>query len=166
MAFPAQNARAAAPGPNSAPNDIAGLCAVAAELAALLDRETKLIRSMHIRDIGPLQADKLRLTKACGTALKTIDPAKPIAPALKDRWRAISKHLGDAAIANEMALRVGHAATDKLVSAIIGHIERRHSTATSYARPMARQMTPARAATTNSLARRPTLAGVTVDRSL
>jgi len=163
MENPTQTATSA---PNGAPNDIAGLCTVAAELAALLDRETKLIRTMHIRDIGPLQTDKLRLTQACGAALKAIDPAKPVAPAIKDRWRAISKHLGDAAIANEMALRVGHAATDKLVSAIIGHIERRHSTATSYARPMARQMAPARAAATNSLARRPTLAGVTVDRSL
>jgi hypothetical protein len=158
-------AQSTAPVPAGTPNDIAGLCTVAAELAALLDRETKLIRTMHIRDIGPLQADKARLTKACGTALKAIDPAKPVAPALKERWRAISKHLGDAAIANEMALRVGHAATDKLVSAIIGHIERRHTTATSYARPMARQMGPVRAAATVA-GRRPTLAGVTLDRSL
>jgi hypothetical protein len=158
--------QASASTPNQdGPADVAGLCLVATELTALLDRETKLLHAMRIRDIGPLQADKTRLTKACGTAIKTIDPAKPVPPAVKDRWRQISKRLGDAAIANEMALRVGHAATDKLVSAIIGHIEQRQKTATSYAKPMSRQMAPVRAAATNA-GRRPTLAGVTLDRSL
>lgn len=158
-------AKPATPVAKDGPSDLAGLCDVATELAALLDRETKLIRSMHIRDIGPLQADKARLTKACGFALKAIDKTKPIAPAVRERWRTISKHLGDAAVANEMALRVGHAATDKLVSTIIGYIERRHSTATSYARPMARQMKPVRAAAINA-GRKPMMAGITVDRSL
>ena len=79
-------------------------------------------------------------------------------------WQAVEKlealagkKLGDAAIANEMALRVGHAATDQLVSAIIGHIQKERSSASGYARPKA--VTP-------GASRRPTLAGVTIDRSL
>jgi hypothetical protein len=141
----------------AAPSSIPALCAVADELALLLDRETALIRAMKLKDIVPLQADKARLTKLCGTALKSIDPGAPVAAALKDQWRAASKKLGDAALANEMALRVGHAATDHLVSAIAGHIHRQRSVSTGYARP--RPVAP-------GAARRPMLAGVTIDRSL
>lgn len=140
-----------------APSGLPGLCAVARELTALLEHETGLLRAMKINEIAPLQADKLRLTKLCGTALKSIDPKLPVAKPLKEQWRTISKRLGDAAIANEMALRVGHTATDKLVTAIIGHIERRQSAKNGYMRPR-----PNAAAAL----RRPTLAGVTVDRRL
>jgi hypothetical protein len=140
-----------------APSNLPALCAIADELATLLDRETALIRAMRIKEIAPLQADKARLTKLCGTTLQQIDPAAPVANALKERWRGASKKLGDAALANEMALRVGHAATDHLVSAIVGHIERERSSATGYARP--KPIAP-------GAARRPTLAGVTIDRSL
>ncbi|HLI21446.1 MAG TPA: hypothetical protein VKV32_10040 [Stellaceae bacterium] len=148
---------APSPAAGSTPSGIPGLCAVASELTALLEQETRLLRAMRINEIAPLQADKLRLTKLCGTTLKSIDPKAPVAKPLKDQWRAISKRLGDAAIANEMALRVGHAATDKLVSAIVGHIERRQSAKNGYMRP--RPNAPA-------TLRRSTLAGVTVDRRL
>jgi len=56
-----------------------------------------------------------------------------------------------------MALRVGHAATDHLVSAIVGHIQKERSSATAYARP--KPIAP-------GLSRRPALAGVAIDRSL
>jgi hypothetical protein len=69
----------------------------------------------------------------------------------------VSKRLGDAAIANEMALRVGRAATDQLVSAIIGHIQKERRSATGYARP--KPIAP-------GASRIQTLAGVTIDRSL
>jgi hypothetical protein len=141
----------------AAPSSIPALCAVADELALLLDRETALIRAMKLKDIVPLQADKARLTKLCGTALKSIDPGAPVAAALKNQWRAASKKLGDAALANEMALRVGHAATDHLVSAIIGQIQKERSSAVAYARP--KPIAP-------GVSRRPAIAGVAVDRSL
>lgn len=159
MPFPAKTPLPPARGNKAAaaPSKLPVLCAVAHELATLLDRETALIRAMRISEIGPLQADKARLTKLCGTTLQSIDPAAPVANALIEQWRAASKKLGDAAIANEMALRVGHAATDQLVSAIVGHIQKQRSNATGYARP--KPITP-------GAARRPTLAGVTVDRSL
>lgn len=157
MPFPAKPSTPAAALKAAPPAGIPGLCHLATELTALLDRETSLIRAMRIKEIAPLQADKLRLTQLCGTAIKAIDPEAPVAKPLKDQWRAISKKLGDAAIANEMALRVGHAATDKLVSAIVGHIERRQNAKNGYARPtpvapVAMRKTP--------------LAGVTVDRHL
>jgi len=156
MALPAKPSPSASAS-GTTPSAVAGLCAVASELTALLERETALLRAMKIMDIAPLQADKLRLTKLCGTALKSIDPKAEITKPLKEQWRAISKRLGDATIANEMALRVGHAATDKLVNAIVGHIERRQSAKNGYVR--ARPNAPA-------TLRRPTLAGVAIDRHL
>ena len=145
------------PAPNgSQPQGIPGLCATAMLLATLLDQESKLIREMKIREIGPLQSEKARLTALCGTIVKSIDVSAPVAPALKDKWLAVSKRLGEAALENEMALRVGHAATDRLVSAIVGHIEGRQKAASGYGRPV-----HARAA-----ARRPVMAGAAVDRQL
>jgi hypothetical protein len=161
MPFPAKNPFPAAPRANSAaasPSNIPVLCAVANELASLLNRETALIHAMKLTEIEPLQADKTRLTQLCGTTLKTIDPEAPVSNAVKEQWRVASKKLGDAAIANEMALRVGHAATDRLVSAIIGQIQKDRAVTNAYARPKAIAPGTAR--------RPPTLAGVTIDRSL
>ena len=159
MAFPARNPLPPARSNNAAaaPSELSALCAIAAELATLLDRETALIRAMRIKEIAPLQGDKARLTKLCGATLQVIDPAAPVSNALKDQWRAASKKLGDAALANEMALRVGHAATDQLVSAIVDHIQKERSSSAGYARP--KPIAP-------GVSRRPTLAGVTIDRSL
>ncbi len=159
MPFPARTPLPPARGNNAAaaPSKIPALCAVAHELATLLDRETALIHAMRLKEIVPLQADKTRLTKLCGTTLQAIDTEAPVTDALKNQWRAASKKLGDAALANEMALRVGHAATDHLVSAIIGHIQKERSSAAGYARP--KPIAP-------GVPRRPTLAGVTIDRSL
>ena len=140
-----------------APSNLPVLCAVATELATLLDRETALLRAMKLTEIGPLQADKARLTQLCGTTLKAIDPVAPVSNALKEQWRSVSKKLGDAAVANEMALRVGHAATDRLVSAIVGHIQKERSAAAGYAHP--KPIAP-------GASRRPTLAGGAIDRSL
>lgn len=140
--------------PEAAQPGITGLCTSADELSRLLERETLLVRAMKLKQIAPLQAEKARLTKLCGATLEAIDPAAPIATALKERWRAASKRLGDAAIANEMALRVGHTATDRLISAIVGQIEQRQSAGSGYTRPAA------------AAPRRPRLAGVTFDRHL
>jgi hypothetical protein len=160
MPFPAKNPFPPARSNNAAaaPSNVPVLCAVANELATLLDRETALIRAMKLQEIGPLQADKARLTELCGTTLKTIDPAAPVSNAVKEQWRLVSKRLGEAAIANEMALRVGHAATDRLVSVIIGQVQKDRSVTNAYARPKAVAPGAAR--------RPPTLSGVTIDRSL
>jgi hypothetical protein len=159
MQFPARTPLPPARSNNAAASvsNLPVLCAVADQLATLLDRETALIRAMKIIEIGPLQADKARLTELCGTTLKTINPEAPISNQLKDQWRLASKKLGDAAIANEMALRVGHAATDRLISSIIGHIQKERTVASGYSRP--KPIAPGGS-------RRQLLAGVTVDRSL
>ena len=79
MPFPARTPLPSARGNNTAaaPSKIPALCSVAHELATLLDRETALIRAMRIQEIAPLQAEKARLTKLCGTTLQSIDPATP-----------------------------------------------------------------------------------------
>jgi hypothetical protein len=63
MPFPARTPLPSARGNNTpaAPSKIPALCAVAHELATLLDRETALIRAMRIQEIAPLQGDKARL---------------------------------------------------------------------------------------------------------
>jgi hypothetical protein len=160
MPLPARTPLPSARGNNAvaAPTNIPALCAVASQLATLLDRETALIRAMKLHEIAPLQADKARLTELCGTTLKTIDPAAPVSNAVKEQWHLVSKKLGEAAVANEMALRVGHAATDRLVSAIVGQIQKDRAVTNAYARP--KPMAPGAAR------RPPTLSGVTIDRSL
>jgi hypothetical protein len=143
---------------NAAPAQrIAALCAIADELCDLIEEETRLLRGMRIDAIVPLQADKARLTQLCGTALKSIDPETPLTPALKLRWQQASKRLGDAAIANEMALRVGRAATDRLVGAIIDQVENQRRPAAGYERPQPRQGARYRPAA---------LSGVAIDRRL
>ena len=144
------------------PQALAALCATASQLTELLEKETRLVASMRIGEIEPLQAEKVRLTKLCGTTFKTIDQAQPVAPALKTLWRTVSKRLGDAAIENERALRVGHAATDRLVGAIVTHIESQQKTTVGYTRPTA----PRGPYAGHGVVRRPALAGVTVDRQL
>lgn len=110
MAAPAE----AAPGTS--------LVAIAGELTRLLERETALVRALKIAEIGPLQADKIRLTKALQDALKQLGPGKTMPPAAKQKWQEAGKKLADAVIANERALRVGRAATERLVATIVAAV--------------------------------------------
>jgi hypothetical protein len=129
------------------------LLAIALELTRLLERETALVRGLKIGEIGPLQAEKLRLTRLLQQALKPLAGGTPLPPATKPKWQEAGKRLADAVIANERALRVGRAATERLVATVVKAVGDTRRPYRTYAPPRCR------------VSERE-LAGVAVDRSL
>jgi hypothetical protein len=126
--------------------DTAALVTLAGELATLLERETALVRMLKIAEIAPLQAEKTRLTQLFHKAMKQAPPSTASKP-----WLAIGKRLAQAAIDNERALRVGRAATERLIAAVITAVKQSRHPVASYA--------PKR-----GLLRAPELAGISLDR--
>ncbi len=105
--------------PDATPTDPQSLAALAATLAALLERETALVRAMNVAGIAPLQAEKQRLTLMFQQAIKS--PVGAATASLKGpakaAWLAQIRQLTAAAMDNERALRVGRAATERLIAA-------------------------------------------------
>lgn len=134
-------------------NPGADLVAIAVDLTRLLEHETALVRAVRIAEIGPLQADKVRLTKALQEALKQFPPGKALPPAAKQKWQDAGKKLADAVIANERALRIGRLATERLVSTIVAAVTETRRPFRTYAPPRRR-------------AAQRELAGVALDRRL
>ena len=126
----------------------ASLISLASELASLLERETVLVRALKIAEIAPLQSEKSRLTQLFQTALKQSPPN-----ASNASWLAAGRRLADAAMDNERALRVGRAATERLIAAIITAVKQSRRALASYA--------PCKGAP-----REPLIAGVSLDRRL
>ena len=98
-------------------------------LAELLVHETNLLRSGRVRDIEPLQREKLRLTLLYQKALKALTAARATITALPAPLRvqfvAASGRLADAVGENERALRIGRAATRRLLDAIVESVQAR-----------------------------------------
>jgi hypothetical protein len=128
--------------------DTAALVALAGELTSLLERETALVRALKIAEIAPLQAEKARLTQLFQTAMKQSPPTAASKP-----WLAIGKRLAQAAIDNERALRVGRAATERLIATVVTAVKRSRRPLASYA-------------PRHGLPREPALAGISFDRRL
>jgi len=120
--------------PNAAPT--AALAALANELAGLLERETALVRAMKIAEIEPLQPDKARLTQRFDKEFKAATASGDAAargPAAAP-WLAAGHRLAAAAMANERALRIGRAATERLVGAVVSAVQQSRSPATGYSK--------------------------------
>ena len=98
-------------------------------LAELLVHETGLVRSGRLRDIEPLQREKMRLTLLYQTSLKTLTAAGTTVSALPAPLRVqfvtASGRLADAVGENERALRIGRAATRRLLDAIVESVQAR-----------------------------------------
>jgi hypothetical protein len=98
-------------------------------LAELLVHETELLRSGRVRDIEPLQREKLRLTLLYQKALKALTAAGATITALpaplRAQFVAASGRLADAVGENERALRIGRAATRRLLDAIVESVQAR-----------------------------------------
>ncbi|MGH7091699.1 MAG: hypothetical protein ACREFQ_22650 [Stellaceae bacterium] len=141
----------ASPAGEAAPG--AELIAIATELTRLLEHETALVRALKVAAIGPLQADKVRLTKALQYALKEVDTGKPGPSVARQKWQAAGKKLADAVIANERALRIGRAATERLVATVVAAVTENRRPFRTYAPPRRR-------------AQPRDLAGVALDRKL
>jgi hypothetical protein len=106
------------------------LVTLADSLAELLERETALVRGMKISEIAPLQGEKSQLTLRFQKALALFEAANPasLAGSARARWLVAGQRLAAAAMDNERALRIGRAATERLVAAIVSAVKqsRRH----------------------------------------
>jgi hypothetical protein len=123
------------------PTTIAGI------LADLLERETTLVRATKLTEIGPLQPEKIRLTLLFQKTLEK--SGKPVGKA----WTAAAERLAQAAIDNERALRVGRAATDRLIATVISAVRKSRGPATTYVAKRCQT-------------REARMAGITLDRKL
>jgi hypothetical protein len=129
------------------------LIGIATELTQLLERETTLVRTLKIGEIGSLQKDKTRLTKLLQEALKQLKAGKPLPPAIKVKWQEAGRRLAEAVIANERALRVGRLATERLVATVVKAVTDTRRPFRTYAPPRRRVL-------------QKELAGIAVDRRL
>jgi hypothetical protein len=105
-------------------------------LAAVLARETILVRAMRVTEIGSLQADKTDLTALYQKTLKALIAAhggKPFAPTVKERLAAVGERLSAAVKDNELALRVGKVATERLITTIVAAVKEEQKSANAYA---------------------------------
>jgi hypothetical protein len=128
--------------------------ALADQLTELLTRETALVRAMRITEIGPLQPEKLRLAQRYQRLIKDLATATaPLPPALTSRAMRAGHRLAQAAVENERMLRVGQAATDRLIAAIATAIKRQRPATAGYT-------------TRKSAPRSASVAGIAVDRRL
>jgi len=95
-------------------------------LADLMVSETAMLSSGHVRDIGPLQQEKLRLTALYQRAVKDIEAGSiKLPPAIRAQIVAASGRLAQAATENELALRIGRASTKRLLDMVIESIKSR-----------------------------------------
>jgi hypothetical protein len=133
--------------------DPAELLDVVETLTDLLERETKLVRALHIKEIAPLQPDKLRLVQMLRKALKQFEGGATLPPAAKRKWQAMGQKLVQAATDNERALRIGRTATERLIAAVVGAVKETRRPQATYA--------PRKRA-----AREASIAGVALDRRL
>ena len=112
------------------------LMRLADSLTALLARETGLVRAMRVKEIGPLQAEKARLTAAYQTAFTAFTgahDAKALPAEIRDALAATGQRLAAAVIDNELALRVGKTATERLIGSIIDAVREQRKSVTVYA---------------------------------
>ena len=98
-------------------------------LSELLTHETDLLRAGRLRDIEPLQREKMRLTLLYQKALAALNAAGATVSALpaplRAQFVAASGRLADAIGENERALRIGRAATRRLLDAIVESVQAR-----------------------------------------
>ncbi len=112
------------------------LVALTEQLTNLLSQETELVRVMRIPEIAPLQPEKVRLTALYQQTFKALSAAgegKTLPAPLKERLATAGERLAKAVIANELALRVGKIATERLIGSIVNAVREQKKAVTSYA---------------------------------
>ncbi|MGH7032221.1 MAG: hypothetical protein ACREFL_00655 [Stellaceae bacterium] len=113
--------------------DLAG---IADRLAEALSRETELVRAMRVTEIGALQADKTALAALYQKTFRILVAAhggKPFAPAVKRRLAAVANKLSAAVSENELMLRVGKVATERLITTIVAAVREEQRSSSAYA---------------------------------
>ncbi|HYM02771.1 MAG TPA: hypothetical protein VET85_07470 [Stellaceae bacterium] len=105
-------------------------------LADLLAHETELLTAGRVRDIAALQIEKLRLTTLYDRAIKKFSTSgfkiNALSPPLRAQIVAASTRLADAVKENESALRIGSAATRRVLDMVVESIRTRERTAARY----------------------------------
>jgi len=121
-------------------SDVAGLSGrlvdLAGRLVAVLSRETALVRALKINDISAVQAEKTSLTAQYQTAFKAMTSAyhgASLPPPIKEQLVLCGQRLGAAVVENELALRVGKVATERLIGSIIAAVKEQKRFRLSYA---------------------------------
>ena len=113
----------------------AELVDIAERLVSVLTRETELVRAMRVKEIGSLQADKTSLTVRYQKAFKVLTEAsnsKSLPPPLKERLTVSGQRLSQAVVDNEIMLRVGKVATERLIGSIVDAVKQQKKSALSY----------------------------------
>ena len=109
-----------------APPDPAALLDVLSRLADLMTHETALLSAGQVQQIALLQREKLRLTALYQQAIKDAQQGMiSFSPALRAEVVAASARLAEAAVQNERALRIGRAATRRLIDMVVASIRSR-----------------------------------------
>jgi hypothetical protein len=106
----------------------AGLLDLLLRLAELLAHETSLLTAGRVNDIGPLQREKLRVTGLYQRAVKDLQEgarAADLPIALRTQIIAASARLAQVAVENERALRIGRAATRRLLDMVVESVKAR-----------------------------------------
>lgn len=92
-------------------------------LADLLAHETELVRAGHVSDIAALQREKLRLSMLYQGAIKQLESSGTRIVALPAPLRAqiaaAAGRLAEVVAQNERTLRIGRAATRKLLDMLV-----------------------------------------------
>lgn len=112
------------------------LAGIADRLIELLARETGLVRAMRVNEIGALQGEKTALTALYQKTFKALVAAhggKPFARAAKERLAAVANKLGAAVRENELMLRVGRVATERLITTIVAAVREDQRSTSAYA---------------------------------
>jgi len=133
--------------------DATELFAVAGDLTGLLERETRLVRTLQIAEIAPLQTDKARLVELLRKFLKQFEGGAKLPPSAKQKWGVLGQRLVTAAAENERALRIGRTATERLIGAVISAVRQSRRPHATYS--------PKKRASSDL-----TVAGVALDRRL
>lgn len=98
-------------------------------LADLLANETELVRKGHVRDIAALQREKLRLSLLYQGAIKELQASgtriTALPPPLRAQVVAAAARLADVVAQNERTLRIGRAATRKLLDMVVASVKSR-----------------------------------------
>jgi hypothetical protein len=134
--------------PAGAPHPAAnatGMLDLMMRLADLLAHETELVRAGHVCDIGALQREKLRLSLLYQSAIKELNAGGVRIIALPAPVRAqivaAASRLADVVAQNERALRIGRAATRKLLDMVVESVKSKLSPSIRYT---ARRTVPVR----------------------
>jgi hypothetical protein len=129
-------ALAPSPSPADATRITALLGDLAQRLIEVLDRETALVRAMRVKEIGPLQAQKTELTAQYQTMFKTLTTTyegKLLPPEIKEQLALTGQRLSAAVIENDLMLRVGKTATERLIGSIVNAVREQKKSITAYA---------------------------------